>query len=180
MPDATPILPGRVIGVLGGGQLGSMFATAASRMGYRVEAISDVADCPAAIHCDHLHVGDYADSAFLERAATACDVITFEFENIPASAGRALTAAVPVRPCPEVLFTTQDRAREKEFLTSHGIPCAAYRVVRSRDALQGVRGRENAPRCPRGCPGSNPCQRAGARCLVARPSLLAPTTSWLW
>ncbi len=136
MPDATPILPGRVIGVLGGGQLGSMFATAASRMGYRVEAISDVADCPAAIHCDHLHVGDYADSAFLERAATACDVITFEFENIPASAGRALTAAVPVRPCPEVLFTTQDRAREKEFLTSHGIPCAAYRVVRSRDELQ--------------------------------------------
>ena len=88
-PSVTsPILPGATLGILGGGQLGAMFAAAATRMGYRVEAISDVADCPAARVCDRVHVGDYADVAFLARAAAGMDVVTFEFENIPAAAGR--------------------------------------------------------------------------------------------
>ena len=136
MADATdPILPGGTLGILGGGQLGSMFAAAAKRMGYRVEAISDVADCPAAIHCDRLHVGSFSDEALLARFAADCDAVTFEFENIPAGAGRALAGKVPVRPDPEVLFTTQDRAREKTFLTRHGFACAPYRIVGSRDDL---------------------------------------------
>ena len=132
----SPILPGATIGILGGGQLGAMFATAAKRMGYRVEAISDVTDCPAARVCDRLHVGDYADAAFLARAAAGLDLVTFEFENVPAAAGRALAAVVPVRPHPDVLFTTQDRAREKAFLTGHGFACAPHRVVRSHDDLR--------------------------------------------
>ena len=134
-PERIPILPGGTLGILGGGQLGAMFAEAARRMGYRVEAISDVADCPAARHCDRLSVGDYADTAMLARIAAALDVVTFEFENIPAAAGRALAAAVPVRPGPDVLFTTQDRAREKGFLVANGFACVPHRVVRSRDAL---------------------------------------------
>jgi 5-(carboxyamino)imidazole ribonucleotide synthase len=112
-----------------------MFAAAAKRMGYRVEAISDVADCPAARVCDRVHVGDYADATFLARAAAGLDVVTFEFENVPAAAGRALAAVVPVRPHPDVLFTTQDRAREKAFLVAHGFPCAPHRIVRSHDDL---------------------------------------------
>ena len=134
--SASPILPGSTLGILGGGQLGAMFAVAAKRMGYRVEAISDVADCPAARVCDRVHVGGYADAAFLARAAATLDVVTFEFENVPAAAGRALAAVVPVRPHPDVLFTTQDRAREKAFLVTHGFTCAAHRIVRSRDDLQ--------------------------------------------
>ena len=134
--SASPILPGSTLGILGGGQLGAMFAAAAKRMGYRVEAISDVADCPAAHVCDRVHVGDYADAAFLARAAATLDVVTFEFENVPAAAGRALAAVVPVRPHPDVLFTTQDRAREKAFLVAHGFACAAHRIVRSHDDLQ--------------------------------------------
>lgn len=134
--SASPILPGSTLGILGGGQLGAMFAAAAKRMGYRVEAISDVADCPAARVCDRVHVGDYADAAFLARAAATLDVVTFEFENVPAAAGRALAAVVPVRPHPDVLFTTQDRAREKAFLVAHGFACAAHRIVRSQDDLQ--------------------------------------------
>ncbi len=137
MADATdPILPGGTLGILGGGQLGSMFAAAAKRMGYRVEAISDVADCPAAIHCDRLRVGSFSDEALLARFAADCDAVTFEFENIPAEAGRALAGRVPVRPDPEVLFTTQDRAREKTFLTRHGFACAPYRIVGSQDELR--------------------------------------------
>jgi 5-(carboxyamino)imidazole ribonucleotide synthase len=131
----SPIPPGATLGILGGGQLGAMFAAAAKRMGYRVEALSDEADCPAARVCDRTHVGDYADAAFLARAAAGLDVVTFEFENVPAAAGRALAAVVPVRPHPDVLFTTQDRAREKAFLTAHGFACAPHRVVRSRAEL---------------------------------------------
>jgi 5-(carboxyamino)imidazole ribonucleotide synthase len=129
--DAAVLLPGATLGILGGGQLGAMFAAAAKRMGYRVEALSDTADCPAARVCDRVHVGDYADTAFLARAAAGLDVVTFEFENVPAAAGRLLAERLPVRPHPDVLFTTQDRAREKAFLVRHGFPCAPHRVVQS-------------------------------------------------
>ncbi len=136
-PTADPaILPGATLGILGGGQLGSMFAMAARRMGYRVEAISDIADCPAARHCDRLHVGRYDDPAFLAAAARGLDVVTFEFENVPAAAGEALAAIVPVRPHPRVLSITQDRAREKAFLVEHGFACAPHRVIRSRPELE--------------------------------------------
>jgi 5-(carboxyamino)imidazole ribonucleotide synthase len=133
--QGEPILPGATLGILGGGQLGSMFAMAARRMGYRVEAISDVADCPAARHCDHLHVGSYDDLDFLTRVGRRLAVVTFEFENVPAAAGEALAAVAAVRPHPRVLYTTQDRGREKAFLVEHGFPCAPHRLVRSLDEL---------------------------------------------
>jgi 5-(carboxyamino)imidazole ribonucleotide synthase len=133
-PTAMP--PGAVLGVMGGGQLGAMFAMAARRMGYRVEAISDVADCPAARQCDRVHVVAFDDAAALARIARGLDVVTFEFENVPVEAARALEAIVPVRPAPQVLFTTQDRVREKTFLVAHGFDCAPHRVVRSRADLE--------------------------------------------
>jgi 5-(carboxyamino)imidazole ribonucleotide synthase len=133
--SGPPISPGATLGVMGGGQLGAMFAMAAKRMGYRVEAISDVADCPAQHHCDRVHVLAYDDAAGLAAAARGLDVVTFEFENVPAEAARALAAVVPVRPAPDVLFTTQDRGREKAFLVDRGLPCAPHRLVRSRSDL---------------------------------------------
>jgi 5-(carboxyamino)imidazole ribonucleotide synthase len=129
------ILPGATLCVLGGGQLGAMFAMAARRMGYAVEAVSDAADCPAARHCDRVHVVDFADAAAVARAAGRSAVATFEFENVPVAAAQAVAAALPVRPAPEVLFTTQDRGREKAFLVAHAIPCAPHRLVRSREEL---------------------------------------------
>jgi 5-(carboxyamino)imidazole ribonucleotide synthase len=131
-----PIMPGALLGVLGGGQLGAMFAVAARRMGYRVAVITDTQECPAARHADRLHVGSYDDPAFLAEAAEGLAVVTFEFENVPAAAGQALKAAVPVRPHPEVLFTTQSREREKAFLAERGIPCGRHAVVRTEDDLQ--------------------------------------------
>ena len=126
------ILPGATLGVMGGGQLGAMFAMAAKRMGYRVEVFSDVADCPAAYHCDRVHVGSYDDPAALVAMARGLDVLTFEFENVSAEPLRALAGVVPVRPAPEVLFTTQDRGREKAFLVREGFACAPHRLVRVR------------------------------------------------
>ena len=131
----TAVAPGATLGVMGGGQLGAMFAMAAKRLGYRVEAISDVADCPAAHHCDRVHVVSYADAAALARIAAGLAAVTFEFENVLVDAARAMAAVIPCRPAPEVLFTTQDRAREKAFLTTHGFACTPHRVVRSRAEL---------------------------------------------
>ena len=129
------IMPGATLGVMGGGQLGAMFAMAAKRMGYRVEAFSDSADCPAAHHCDRVHVGAYDDPAALVAMARGLDVLTFEFENVSAAPLRALAGVVPVRPAPEVLFTTQERGREKAFLVREGFACAPHRLVRSREEL---------------------------------------------
>jgi 5-(carboxyamino)imidazole ribonucleotide synthase len=133
IPRVIP--PGGTLGVMGGGQLGAMFAMAAKRMGYRVEAFSDVAECPAAHHCDRVHVGSYDDPAALVAMARGLDVLTFEFENVSAEPLRALAGVVPVRPAPEVLFTTQDRGREKAFLVREGFSCAPHRMVRSREDL---------------------------------------------
>ena len=131
-----PIMPGALLGVLGGGQLGAMFAAAARRMGYRVAVITDTKKCPAARHADRLHVGSYDDPTFLAQAAEGLSVVTFEFENVPAAAGEALKAAVPVRPHPEVLFITQSREREKAFLVERGIPCGRHAVVRTEEELR--------------------------------------------
>ena len=131
-----PIMPGALLGVLGGGQLGAMFAVAAHRMGYRVAVITDTHECPAARHADRLYVGSYDDPVFLAEAAEGLAVVTFEFENVPAAAGEALKAAVPVRPHPEVLFITQSREREKAFLVERGIPCGRHAVVRTEEDLQ--------------------------------------------
>ena len=129
------IRPGGTLGVMGGGQLGAMFAMAAKRMGYRVEAYSDVADCPAAHHCDRVHVGSYEDSAALLAMARGLDVLTFEFENVPSAPLEPLAGLLPVRPAPTVLFTTQHRGREKAFLVREGFACAPHRLVRTRDEL---------------------------------------------
>ena len=132
---APSVPPGATLGVMGGGQLGAMFAMAAKRLGYRVEALSDVADCPAAHHSDRVHVVSYADAPALARIARGLAAVTFEFENVPVDAARAMAAIIPCRPAPEVLFTTQDRAREKAFLAANGFRCAPHRVVRSRGEL---------------------------------------------
>jgi len=130
-----PILPGGRLGVLGGGQLGAMFAMAATRMGYAVEAFSDAADCPAARVCDRLHVVDFADGPRLASLASGLDAVTLEFENIPTAAAEAVAAVVPLRPSPAVLFTTQDRGREKAFLREHSLPCARHAVIGRREAI---------------------------------------------
>ena len=147
----SPILPGATLGVLGGGQLGAMFASAARRMGYRVEAVVDHADCPAARHCDRVHVGLLDDPARLVALGGRFAAVTYEFENVPVVAARALDAVVPVRPGPEVLFTTQDRGREKAFLVAHAIPCAPHSMVRSRDDLVAAVARTGLPAVLKTC-----------------------------
>jgi 5-(carboxyamino)imidazole ribonucleotide synthase len=134
----VPILPGRTVGILGGGQLGRMFAIAARRMGYRVHSLDPTTDCPAGQVADVEVVANYDDLDAARRFAAGVDVVTFEFENIPAETLRVIAETRPVHPSPEVLHVCRHRLREKDFLRGRGFPLTAYRPVDSAAALAGA------------------------------------------
>ncbi len=125
------ILPGSVIGVLGSGQLGRMFAIAARRMGYRVHVFSPDDDTPTGQVADVEIQADYENLDILAEFARAVDVITFEFENVPVAAAEMAARYAPVRPAGQVLHTTQNRLREKTFLHSAGLPVTPFASARS-------------------------------------------------
>jgi 5-(carboxyamino)imidazole ribonucleotide synthase len=130
-----PILPGRTVGILGGGQLGHMFAIAARRMGYRVHSLDPTSDGPAAQVADVEVVAAYDDLDAARRFASGVDVVSFEFENIPAETLRVIAETRPVHPAPEVLHICRHRLREKDFLSGRGFPVAPYRAVDSAAVL---------------------------------------------
>jgi 5-(carboxyamino)imidazole ribonucleotide synthase len=130
------ILPGKVIGILGGGQLGRMFAIAARRMGYQIHCLDPIQYGPTGQIADVEVNAAYDDLDAARKFASAVDVVTFEFENVPAQTLAAIEAIKPVRPGPFVLETTRHRLREKDFLSKHGFPVAPYRAVRSIDELR--------------------------------------------
>ncbi len=129
------VAPGGTIGILGGGQLGRMTATAAAALGYRCHVYAPDTDSPAAQVCAAATVAPYDDAEALARFATAVDVVTFEFENIPYESVRLLAERVPVRPGWNALRVTQDRVTEKDFLRGTGVPTADYRAVSDPAAL---------------------------------------------
>ena len=127
--------PGGTIGILGGGQLGRMTAMAAARLGYRCHVFANEPDAPAAQVCAAATIAPYGDAAAAARFAAAVDVATFEFENIPAAIVRRVAAKRPVLPRPEILETTQDRLREKDFLRGIGVATTDYRSISGPEAL---------------------------------------------
>jgi 5-(carboxyamino)imidazole ribonucleotide synthase len=139
------IFPGQTIGILGGGQLGRMFAIAARRMGYRVHALDPTSDCPAGQVADVEVNAAYDDLDAARRFAWGVDVVTFEFENVPAETLAAIEQIRPVYPSPFVLQTTRHRLREKEFLASHGFPVAPFRKVTNVDELRKAIGELGTP-----------------------------------
>ena len=129
-------LPGATIGVMGGGQLGRMFAVAARRMGYRAHIFSPETNGPAAQFADCATVADYNDENAVRSFARAVDVITFEFENIPRTTIDWCEAECEVRPRGAAIETAQHRLREKTFLSENGFPLPEFRSVRSLDELE--------------------------------------------
>jgi 5-(carboxyamino)imidazole ribonucleotide synthase len=127
--------PGATIGVMGGGQLGRMFAIAARRMGYRVHVFTPEEDSPAGQFADLTRVADYTDEAAVRRFAEGVDVVTFEFENIPVETAEWCARDGEVHPTGSVLHIAQNRLREKNFFASAGIPVAPFRAVRSAHEL---------------------------------------------
>jgi len=130
------VLPGGTIGIVGGGQLGRMFALEARRMGYRVVVLDPAADAPAAQVADeHVHA-PFADPAAMRALAARSDVITLEWENADVATLRDIERIVPIRPGPGVLEVAQHRVREKETARSLGILTAGFRAVSTRQELR--------------------------------------------
>ncbi len=127
--------PGSTIGIIGGGQLGRMLARAASRMGYKTHIYTPDKDSPASHVATKTTIGAYQDAASLRAFGQSVDVVTFEFENIPAETLEMLDHIVAVRPKSSVLFTTRHRLREKEFIRAQGIATAPFAPVRSEAEL---------------------------------------------
>ena len=139
------ILPGAIIGVLGSGQLGRMFAIAARRMGYRVHTFSPDEDTPTGQVADYEVKASYHDLDAVRAFARGVAVVTFEFENVPAETVEAASAYAPVRPGGRVLHTAQHRLREKTFLATHGFPVVPFRHVTSGDSLRAALAELGAP-----------------------------------
>lgn len=121
--------PGATIGILGGGQLGRMLAVAASRLGLRSHIYEPAANPPAAQVADRVTTAGYDDEPALREFANSVDVITFEFENIPAAALDLMESLRPVHPGRRALAVSQDRIAEKDFLSSIGLTTAPYARV---------------------------------------------------
>jgi 5-(carboxyamino)imidazole ribonucleotide synthase len=132
----APILPGAVVGVLGSGQLGRMFAIAARQMGYRVHTFSPETDTPTGQVADVEITAAYDDLDAIRDFAENVHVLTFEFENVPAVAVEAAAHFAPVRPSGSVLHIAQHRLREKSFLQQNGFPVAPFRPVNSLEDLR--------------------------------------------
>ena len=128
-PDPLP--PGSTLGVLGGGQLGRMFAHSAQRHGYRVHCWAQDRDEPAVRAADAATVAPFGDGAARERFAASVDAVTVEFENVPAATLRKLAGfhKLPVRPGADVLAVAQDRRKEKRAAAAAGFATAPWREV---------------------------------------------------
>lgn len=133
-----PILPGATLGMLGGGQLGRMFALAARTMGYRVCVLDPKADSPAAAVANEHLQAEYLDAAALDRMAGRCAAVSTEFENVPAAALERLARDCMVRPAAAAVAPTQNRLREKAFSDRHGLPTVAWARVAAADDLAGA------------------------------------------
>jgi 5-(carboxyamino)imidazole ribonucleotide synthase len=134
-PGHFPLPPGATIGILGGGQLGRMSTLAAAELGYRCHVFAPEADSPGMQVAAATTVAAYEDEAALAAFAAAVDVVTFEFENVPAMTLEILAPLAPCRPGVEVLRICRDRLQEKAFLERAGVPVAPWRAVRSEPEL---------------------------------------------
>jgi len=125
------IEPGEVLGVLGSGQLGRMFAVAARRMGYGVHVFSPRTDTPTGHVADVEITAEYDDLDAVVRFARGVAVVTYEFEQVPSATARAAAEATPVRPSPRLLEIARNRIHEKSSLRDVGLPVTPFAPVRS-------------------------------------------------
>jgi len=143
---AAPVLePEATIGILGGGQLGRMLALAAARLGFKCHVFAPSPDSPAFDVVHRVTCADYTDTEALDRFAADVDLVTYEFENVPAETAAFLAARVAVLPDPAILATTQDRLAEKNFIAGLGIATAAFAEISSPADLKAAVARIGRP-----------------------------------
>jgi len=143
MPEA--LSPGSIIGILGGGQLGRMLALAAARLGLKTHIYSDEPEVPAFDVSAFSTVGSFADEAALSEFAANVDVVTCEFENVPARALEIAGKKAPVHPPAKAFAVAQDRLVEKDFMRELGIQVADYADVHDEQSLRNALARVELP-----------------------------------
>ncbi|MCF6291907.1 MAG: 5-(carboxyamino)imidazole ribonucleotide synthase [Robiginitomaculum sp.] len=128
------------VGILGGGQLAMMLAQAAKKLGLTTIVFAPDADCPAAAYTDKFIQAEYENIAAMKSFAGDCDVITFEFENLPVNNLFALQETGQcIFPDPKVLESLQDRLTEKRFLQANSIPLAPFaRIDKASDFSKAI------------------------------------------
>lgn len=133
---SAPLKFGAKIGILGGGQLGRMLSLSAARLGFQCIIYDPKAKCPAA-DCAAQHIrGDYTDTVEIKKFAALCDVVTYEFENVPAETALAASQIKPLSPNALALDVAQDRLTEKTFIRDiAGVPVADFVDITTRDSL---------------------------------------------
>nr|WP_174293352.1 5-(carboxyamino)imidazole ribonucleotide synthase [Sphingomonas bacterium] len=134
-PLPAPLSSGATIGILGGGQLGRMLATAAAQLGYHTHVLAPDRESVAAQTASSLTRADYHNRIVLADFAAACDVVTYEFENVAVSPVEWLAERVPVHPAPAALRIAQERVAEKRFVEQVGGRPARWAPVDSRETL---------------------------------------------
>ncbi|MEO0691189.1 MAG: 5-(carboxyamino)imidazole ribonucleotide synthase [Pseudomonadota bacterium] len=144
MSAALPLPPGSTIGILGAGQLGRMMATAAGQLGYHSISFAPPGDNVAADTCAELFERNWTDTSALADFAQRCDIVTWEFENVPLAAVAAIPQAM-LAPQPRALEVAQDRLNEKRFVEELGATCAPYVRVDSDEELARALDRVGTP-----------------------------------
>ena len=132
----STILPGGLVAILGGGQLGRMTAMAARTMGYRVRVMDPEAACPASFVVDETIVGKWDDVAAARRLASGADVVTLEIEQIGVDALGEVARIAPLRPGVEPIRIIQDKTLQKKWLADAKFPVGPFRIVRNEAELQ--------------------------------------------
>ncbi len=139
------VAPGGTLGILGGGQLGRMLAIAAARLGLKVHIFAPEESSPAADVAAAWTRAAYDDAEALRAFAQAVDVVTYEFENVPAGTVEILALLVPVRPGAKALAVSQDRLAEKTFLNSIGLATAPFAQVDGPEDLEAALAKIGTP-----------------------------------
>ncbi|ENO82510.1 phosphoribosylaminoimidazole carboxylase ATPase subunit [Thauera sp. 27] len=130
------ILPPATLGMLGGGQLGRFFVSAAHELGYKVWVLDPDPHSPAGLVADRHLVAAYDDYVALDTLGNECAAVTTEFENVPADTLDYLTKFIPVHPAASAVAVCQNRIAEKSFLADNGLPHGPFAAIRSEDDIR--------------------------------------------
>ena len=131
-----PLPPGSMIGILGGGQLGRMLALAAARLGFKCHILAPAGDNPAFAVAAAYTEAAYDDFKALEAFSAAVDVVTYEFENVPAATAAYIAERKSLAPSADALGIAQDRLTEKSFIADLDIAIADFAAVDGMDSLE--------------------------------------------
>ncbi|HLS07485.1 5-(carboxyamino)imidazole ribonucleotide synthase [Lentibacillus sp.] len=145
MQNNNVILPMKMIGIIGGGQLGRMMAIAAKYMGYQVAVLDPIPNCPTAQVADEQITAAYDDMDGIQKLTDISDVVTYEFENVDLDAAAYIERTGKLHQGAYALEITQNRGKEKAVMNEAGLPVPANKIVRDSEMCERVLGNMQLP-----------------------------------